>query len=70
MKIKGWVRVPGWLSQLSADFGSGHDLTVMGSSPTSGSVLTAQSMDPALDSVSPSLSDTPLLTLCVSLSQK
>ena len=28
----------------------------MGSSPASGSVLTAQSLEPALDSVSPSLS--------------
>ena len=42
----------------------------MGSSPTSGSVLTAQSPDPASDSVSPSLSAPPLLALCLSLSQK
>ena len=34
-----------------------------GSSPASGSVLTAQSLEPALDSVSPSLSVPPLLTL-------
>ena len=40
------------------------------SSPTSGSVLTAQSLEPALDSVSPSLSAPPLLMLCLSLSQK
>ena len=39
----------------------------MGSSPTSGSVLTAQSPDPASDSVSPSLSAPPLLALCLSL---
>ena len=38
------------------------------SSPTSGSVLTAQSLDPVLDSVAPSLSDPPLLML--SLSQR
>ena len=38
------------------------------SSPTSGSVLTAQSLEPALDSVSPSGSAPPLLMLCVSLS--
>ena len=36
------------------------------SSPTSGSVLTAQSLDPASDSVSPSLSDPfPTHALCV-----
>ena len=40
----------------------------VGSSPTSSSVLTAQSLEPALDSVSPSLSVPPLLTLCLSLS--
>ena len=35
----------------------------MSSSPASGSVLTAQSLWPALDSVSPSLSAPPLLVL-------
>ena len=34
------------------------------SSPAWGSVLTAQSLEPALDPVSPSLSALPLLTLC------
>ena len=38
------------------------------SSPESGSVLTAQSLEPAKDSVSPSLSAPPLLALCLSLS--
>ena len=38
-----------------------------GSSPMSGSVLTAQSLQPALDSVSPSLSAPPPLTLCLSV---
>ena len=33
----------------------------------SGSVLTAQSLEPASDSVSPSLSAPPLLMLCLSL---
>ena len=44
----------------------------MSLSPTMGSVLTAQSLDPASNSVSPSLSAPPLLTLsvCLSLSQK
>ena len=40
------------------------------SSPASGSVLTAQSLEPASDSVSPSLSAPPPLILCLSLSQK
>ena len=40
------------------------------SSPASGSVLTARNLEPASDSVSPSLSAPPLLMLCVSLSQK
>ena len=39
----------------------------MGSSPASGSVLTAQSVEPALESVFPFLSAPPLLTLCPSL---
>ena len=42
----------------------------VGSSPTSGSVLTAQSLEPISDSVSPSLSAPPLFMLCLSLSQK
>ena len=44
----------------------------VGSSPTSGSVLTAQSLEPASDSVSASLSAPPLLVhaLSLSLSQK
>ena len=40
------------------------------SSPTSDSVLTAQSLEPVLDSVSPTLSAPSLLTLCLCLSQK
>ena len=39
------------------------------SSPKSGSVLTAQSLEPASDSVSPSLAAPPLLALCLSLSK-
>ena len=38
----------------------------VGSSPASGSVLTAQTLEPASDSVSPSLSDPPPLPLCLS----
>ena len=39
----------------------------VGSSPASGSGLTAQSLEPASDSVSLSLSVPPLLTHCLSL---
>ena len=42
----------------------------MGSSPTSGSMLTAQSPEPASDSVSPFLSVPPLLALSLFLSLK
>ena len=42
----------------------------VGLSPASGSVLTARSLEPALDAVSPSLSAPLLLTLCLSVSQK
>ena len=40
----------------------------VGLDPTSGSVLTAQSLEPASDSVSASLSAPSLLMLCLSLS--
>ena len=39
---------------------------LVSSSPMSGSVLTAQSLESALDSMSPSLSAPPLLMLCLS----
>ena len=39
------------------------------SSPVSGSVLTAQSLEPASDAMSPSLSAPPPLMLCLSVSQ-
>ena len=38
------------------------------SSPASGSMLTAQTLEPASDFLSPSLSALPLLILCLSLS--
>ena len=56
---------------LTLGFSSGHDLKVGEFEP--GVVLcglTAQSLEPAWDSVSPSLSAPPLLTLCLSTSQK
>ena len=43
-------------------------LQFVSSSPASGSVLTAQSLEPASDSVSPSLSAPPMLMLCLCLS--
>ena len=43
---------------------------LMSLSPVSGSVLTAQSQEPTLDSVSPSLSAPPPLTLCFSIKNK
>ena len=42
---------------------------LVSSSPTSDSVMTAQSLEPASDSVSPSVSAPPPLALCLSLSQ-
>ena len=56
----------------ASNFSTGHDLTVHGyeMSPASGSVLTAGSLEPASDSVSPSLSTPPLLALCLCLSLK
>ena len=45
-------------------------LRFVSSSPTSGSVLMAQSLELVSDSVSPSLSDPPPFVLCLSLSQK
>ena len=42
----------------------------VGSSPISGSVLTARGLEAASDSVSPSLSARPLLTLCLLLKNK
>ena len=44
-------------------------LQFVSSSPASGSLLTAQSLERASDSVSPSLSVPPLLMLCLSLSK-
>ena len=61
-----------WVAQ-SVEHPSSAQVMILwsvGSSPKSDSVLTAQSLDPALDSVSHSLSLSlsapPLLTLCLS----
>ena len=59
-----------WVAQLVGRPASAQVMILqfVGSSPASGSVPTAQSLEPASDSVSPPLSAPPLLTLCVSLS--
>ena len=61
---------PGWLSGLSKHLTWAQVVIsqLMSSSPASGSVLTARSLEPASDSVSPSLSVPPLLSLSLSLS--
>ena len=46
------------------------NLQFVSSSPTSGSVLTPQSLEPASDSVSPSLSAPPLFLLSQNLKKK
>ena len=61
-----------WVAQ-SANRPTSAQVTIsqfVGSRPASGSVLTAQSLEPVSDSVSPSLSDPPPFMLYLSLSQK
>ena len=58
------IGTPGWLSQLSVQLWLRSQF--VGSSPASGSVLTAQSLEPASDSVSPSFSAPPPLALSLS----
>ena len=52
------VKRPTWAQVMISQF--------MGSSPVLGSGLTPQSLEPASDSVSPSLSASPRLVLCLS----
>ena len=61
-----------WVAQLAKPLTSAQVFIsqFVGSSPTSGPVLTTQGLEPASDSVSPSLFALPLLTLCLSLPQK
>ena len=61
----------GWVAQLVKRLTSAQVMIsqFVGSSPTLSSVLTAQSLEPASDSVSPSLSAPPLLALCLSVSK-
>ena len=61
-----------WVAQL-AERPTSAQVTILrsvSSSPASGSGLMAQSLEPASDSVSPSLSDPPPFMLYLSLSQK
>ena len=61
-----------WVAQLVGRLTSAQVMISrsVSSGPTWGSVLTAQSLEPVSDSVSPSLSDPPPFMLCLSLSQK
>ena len=61
-----------WVAQLGKHLTSAQVMIsqLLSLSPTLGSVLTAQGLEPASDSVSPSLSAPPLLTLCLSLKNK
>ena len=63
-----------WVAQLVERLTSAQVMTsrFMGSGPAWGSVLTSQSLEAALDSVSPSLCSSPThtLSLCLSLSLK
>ena len=70
-KIKGPHSGGAWVAQSVKRLTSAQVMIsqFMSSSPTSGSVLTAQSLEPASDSVSPSLSAPPPLVLCLSLSK-
>ena len=54
---------PGWLK--SVEHLTSTQVMILWFEPTSGSVLTAQSLEPASDSVSPSFSAPPLLVFCL-----
>ena len=58
-----------WVAQLvkRPTWAQGMISRSVSSSPALGSVLTARSPEPASDSVSPSLSASPLLVFCLSL---
>ena len=64
-----WVGAPGWLSWLNVPLRLQSWSQFVGLSPVSGSVLTAQSLEPVSDSVSLSLCPSPTHTpLCLSFS--
>ena len=67
--------IEGWSAWVAPWVGCSTSAKVMilqfvGSNPASGSVLTAQILKTASDSVSPSLSAPPLFVLCLSISLK
>ena len=68
-KKKNLIQEPGCLSRLNKHLTSGQVMISqsVNLSPTSGSVLTAQSLEPALGSMSLSLSALPPLMLCLSI---
>lgn len=55
----GQLGAPGWLSWLGSAFDSGHDTTVLGSSPVSGSLLGGVSASPSPCSCARALSPPP-----------
>ena len=61
---------PGWRSRLSIDFSSGHDLAVHEFEPRVMLWADGSELEPASDSVSPSLSAPPLFMLCLCLKNK
>ena len=70
--IKKGVCWGAWVAQ-SVEHPTSAQVTIsrsVSSSPTSGSGLMAQSLEPTSDSASPSLSAPPPFMLCLSLSQK
>ena len=71
-KIKNRTTQSAWVARLVERLTSAQVMILqfVGSSPTLGSVLMAQNLEPASDSVSPSLSAPPLGHSCLSLSQK
>ena len=62
------VRAPGWLRGSASHLAQVMISRFVGSGPTSGSVLTAQRLEPVSESVSPPPSAPPMLMLCLSLS--
>ena len=73
-KLYGMLKGDGgaWMAQLVERPASAQimDLWFVSSSPMLGSVLTARSLEPASDTVSPSLSVPPMLALSLSRSLK
>ena len=70
VRRRGWVGAPRgtrWVKCPTLDFHLVMISRFVGSSPASGSVPIAQSLEPASESVSPSLSVPPLLSICLSL---